>query len=269
MAAHRRADSAAQRRPALRRSGLPGSGWLGAALIVVLLAVALTAAAIRPPWHVDPIDFTLPTPKPRPLPTQQPQSQTAAPSQLPVGPPPAGGPDLGWIRWVALGLLIAAIAVVVALIAARMLAIRRMYESQPDEELEVAGEITPDLPTLQQGAARAEERLLAIGNPTDAIVAAWLALEEAADASGVHRQASETPTEFTADVLERTGVPAEPVRTLLGLYLRARFAATPSSPDDLDQARRCIRDLADSWQSFAETGPPADDSGSRGSGRRS
>ncbi|QDP96236.1 DUF4129 domain-containing protein [Microlunatus elymi] len=269
MAAHRRADPA-QRSSPLRRSSPPGSGWVAGAMVAILLAVALLIAAIRPPWHVDPIDFTLPTPKPRPMPTRAAPSQTAgAPSHLPINPPLGPGPDLSWIKWVALGLLIAAVAVALALIVARLLAVRRMYETQPDEELEIAGEVTPDLPTLQQGAIRAEERLLAIGNPTDAIIAAWLALEEAADASGVHRQASETPTEFTADVLERTGVAAEPVRVLLGLYLRARFAATPSSATDLDRARQCIRDLADSWQSFAEATPSTPNSGSDQPGSRS
>jgi hypothetical protein len=147
-------------------------------------------------------------------------------------------------------------------IAMRLLAVRQMYASRPDDEIETTDDVAPDLPTLHQGAIRAEERLLAIGNPTDAIIAAWLALEEAAEASGVRRRASQTPTEFTADVLGRTGAPAEPVQTLLGLYLRARFAARPSSAADLDTARRCIRELAASWRDFAEAEPPADTEGS-------
>jgi hypothetical protein len=162
-------------------------------------------------------------------------------------------------------LLAAAVAAALVLLALRLLAVRRMYAEQPDEEVEIL-DIQPDLPTLQQGAARAEEQLLAIGNPTDAIIAAWLALEEAAHASGVDRRAAQTPSEFTADVLGRTGVPAEPVQTLLQLYLRARFSTSPSTAEDLDQARRCVRDLATSWSDFAGGRPgagvePADDSG--------
>lgn len=216
----------------------------------VLLVLGLVVAAIRPPWQVHPIVINLPTPKPRPMPTMPQQTSKGTAS---IRPLPAHGapPDLSWVKWVLLGVVIAAVLVVLAIIVMRLLAVRKMYDARPDDEIEVADAALPDLPTLQQGAARAEERLLAIGNPTDAIIAAWLALEEAADSSGVHRQPSQTPTEFTADVLGRTGVPAEPVQTLLGLYLRARFAAQPSSDQELATARRCIRDLATAWHDFA------------------
>lgn len=224
-------------------------------VIVVLLGLGLVIAAIKPAWRIDPIVIDLPQASYQPPSMPAPPSGMGTPSAPAQTAPPAGaGWDLSWIRWVFLGLGITAAAIVIALIVMRLLAVRKMQESQPDEELEVVGEITPDLPTLQQGAARAEERLLAIGDPTDAIIAAWMALEEAADSSGVHRQPSQTPTEFTSDVLGRTGVDAEPVQTLLGLYLRARFGSDPSSPDDLDAARRCVRELAENWHQFAESG---------------
>jgi hypothetical protein len=234
----------ADRPPILPRVG----AMIGVGIVLVL---GLIAAAIRPDWQVDPIVINLPSAKPG-RPPQLPQaSGSATPSMRPL-PPPGAPPDLSWIKWVLLALAIAALLVLLGVIAMRLLAVRQMYAARPDDEIEVTEDALPDLPTLQQGAATAEERLLAIGNPTDAIIAAWLALEEAADASGVHRRPAQTPTEFTADVLGRTGVPSEPVRTLLGLYLRARFAAAPSSADDLATARRCIRDLATSWQTFAQ-----------------
>jgi hypothetical protein len=217
----------------------------------VLLVLGLVVAAIRPPWKFDPIVINLPAAKFQP-PTMLTHTPSGTPSPPPLLRPPGAGLDLSWVKWVALGLVIAAVVVVLGVIAMRLLAVRQMYASRPDDEIEIADDVAPDLPTLQPGAAKAEERLLAIGNPTDAIIAAWLALEEAADASGVHRRPAQTPTEFTAVVLERTGVASEPVRTLLGLYLRARFAATPATDADLTTARRCIRDLATSWKSFAE-----------------
>ena len=224
-------------------------------VIAVLLTLGIVVAAIRPAWQMDPIVIDLPeaTPQMPSMPVQPPPKGQPSPSDTAQQQPVGSDLDLSWVRWVFVGLGITAVMIVIALLVARWLAVRKMRESQPDDDLEVVGEITPDLPTLQQGAARAEERLLAIGNPTDAIVAAWLALEEAADASGVHRQPSQTPTEFTADVLGRTGITADPVRRLLGLYLRARFGATPSTEADLDAARQCVRELADSWQAFAES----------------
>lgn len=245
--------------PAHRRPTVPRIGT--AIGVGVLLALGLVVAAIRPPWQLHPIVITLPSPKrPAGAPPMPFGSRSATPSLRP--PRAAGhGPDLSWILWVLVALAIAAVVLVLAVIAMRLLAVRQMYAARPDDEIEIAEDVAPDLPTLQQGAIRAEERLLAIGNPTDAIIAAWLALEEAADASGVHRRAAQTPTEFTADVLGRTGVPSEPVRTLLGLYLRARFAARPPSAEDLATARRCIRDLATSWRDFAEAEAPIDPRG--------
>lgn len=227
----------------------------------IVLVLGLVVAAIRPPWQVDPIVINLPTPTRTAGMPQLPHASHTASSSMPPPRHAGAGPDLSWILWVLLALVIAAVVVVLAVIAMRLLAVRQMYADRPDDQIEVAEDVSPDLPTLQQGAVKAEERLLAIGNPTDAIIAAWLALEEAADASGVHRRASQTPTEFTADVLGRTGVPSEPVRTLLGLYLRARFAARPSSDADLATARRCIRDLATSWRDFAEAETPTDPGG--------
>jgi len=244
-----RTTVAERRSSARRRAGLSAMIMIG-----VLLVLGLVAAALRPAWQVDPIDFKLPSRSAK-VPTMPQGQRSGQPTAAPRVTPPGHGPDLSWLRWVGLGLLIVAAAIVVALIASRILAVRRMYAERPDDELEVVGEITPDLPTLQQGAARAEERLLAVGNPTDAIIAAWLALEEAAEASGVPRQAAQTPTEFTADVLGRTGIDAEPVQTLLGLYLHARFSAQPASAADLDQARGCVRRLADGWQAFSEAPP--------------
>ncbi|WP_460809195.1 DUF4129 domain-containing protein [Microlunatus endophyticus] len=217
----------------------------------VLLVLGLVIAAVRPPWQIHPIVINLPTPKPQPMPTMQQATPNGTASMRP--PAPAGPPpDLSWVKWVLLAIVIAAVLVLLAILLMRLAAVRQMYAARPDDDIEVADMALPDLPTLQQGAAKAEERLLAIGNPTDAIIAAWLALEEAADSSGVHRRPAQTPTEFTADVLGRTGVPTEPVQTLLGLYLRARFASHPPSDDDLTTARRCIRDLATAWKDFAE-----------------
>lgn len=244
----------AQRPPTVPRIGVAiGLG--------VLLTLGLVVAAIRPPWQVHPIVINLPTPKPQ-TPPALPHSVATGIASLPPSHIHGSPPNLSWVKWVLLGIVIAAALVALAIVVMRLLAVRRMYEARPDDEIDVADATLPDLPTLRQGAATAEERLLAIGNPTDAIIAAWLALEEAADSSGVHRRPAQTPTEFTADVLGRTGVPTEPVQTLLGLYLRARFAAHPSTDADLTTARRCIRDLATAWQDFADAELPTD-TGSR------
>ena len=73
--------------------------------------------------------------------------------------------------------------------------------------------------------ALAELRGRPTGPPSDAVVAAWLNLEEAAASSGAPRQDHETPTEFTGALLTRYEVDAAAATTLRGLYQRARFGA--------------------------------------------
>lgn len=113
-----------------------------------------------------------------------------------------------------------------------------------------AAEPEPDVATLRRGVARAHTLLGAGAAPADGVIAAWLAVEEAAAASGVTRAPSQTSSELTAAVLAATNADPDAVRTLLALYHRARFAmgeAGRTTPADVEQARACLRRLADAW----------------------
>src|SRR3954449_1566205 len=88
--------------------------WL--APVGVLLVLGLITAAIRPPWQFDPIVINLPhrtLPPPKP-----PVQQTAAPtaSARPTAPP-ASPIDLSWLPWVLVGVLAAAAAFAIFLLA--------------------------------------------------------------------------------------------------------------------------------------------------------
>ena len=62
------------------------------------------------------------------------------------------------------------------------------------------------------------------GTATDAVIACWVALEEAAASAGVARDPSETPAEFTVRVLGVGGI-SEPQLNRLGeLYREARYS---------------------------------------------
>lgn len=76
--------------------------------------------------------------------------------------------------------------------------------------------------------ARAELRRRAGGPPSDAVVAAWVRLEQLAATAGSARAAHQTPTEFTSALLTRHGVDEPAVAALRGLYHRARFGAPGS-----------------------------------------
>jgi uncharacterized protein DUF4129 len=62
------------------------------------------------------------------------------------------------------------------------------------------------------------------GEPSDAVIAAWLRLEQAAADSGTERLAHQTPTEFTDTLLDRYDTVGPALDELRRLYQRARFA---------------------------------------------
>lgn len=103
----------------------------------------------------------------------------------------------------------------------------------------------PDVVELREGIAEAWSRLVEHRDPTDAIQAAWVAVEEAAGRSGVPREPADTPTEFTVAVLDRTAVDPAAIRTLLRLYHRARFSTHGANAEDVETARECLSTLAE------------------------
>ncbi|WP_447005601.1 DUF4129 domain-containing protein [Saccharothrix isguenensis] len=99
-----------------------------------------------------------------------------------------------------------------------------------------------------RGAADALEALRdQAGPPGDAVIAAWLSLERAAEDSGVPRRDHQTPTEFTGDLLRRYRVDEAAAGTLKGVYQRARFGTAEVSAADARTATealaRIVRDL--------------------------
>lgn len=85
------------------------------------------------------------------------------------------------------------------------------------------------------------------GDPGDAVVEAWLALEDAAADVGARREAHQTPTEFTASVLGRLDVDADALDRLCRVYHRARFSGHPVTEADArtasDALTRVVTDL--------------------------
>src|SRR5674476_1258962 len=65
------------------------------------------------------------------------------------------------------------------------------------------GVALPNLPTLREGVVEADQQLRRFVRPADAVIAAWVCLEQAAARSGVLRDPAATPTEFTVKVLDR------------------------------------------------------------------
>ena len=83
--------------------------------------------------------------------------------------------------------------------------------------------------------------------PADAIVRAWLGLQQAAEDSGIVRGVAETPTEFTTRIIGRAVTDDRAIRTLLRLYLRTRFGDHPVTGDDVALVRTALRELVRTW----------------------
>jgi hypothetical protein len=93
-------------------------------------------------------------------------------------------------------------------------------------------------------SALVELRERTAGPPSDAVVAAWLRLEQAAADSGAPRQDHQTPTEFTGDLLVRYEVDTAATSTLRRLYQRARFGPPDQvSTDDADAATEALEHI--------------------------
>lgn len=200
------------------------------ALLVVAAMLVLAVAAARGESAV---------PRGAPLGT------VVEPPESAVGPSPEAGERnffLDLLGGITAGvfLLLAAVMLLIFLAGAlAMLAgirrrrgrLARFYMDEPRRDDLPSGGSPADLVEAAR-AARVELSRRAGGPPADAIIAAWLVLEDAA-ARG--RAAHETPTEFTARVVAEQDLDGAAVAELRLLYHRARFGP-PGQVTEADAA---------------------------------
>ena len=78
------------------------------------------------------------------------------------------------------------------------------------------------------------------GRPRDAVIEAWVTLENAADHT---RAPHETATEFTVGLLEKENADEAALRELRTLYQRARFSQDPVDDDSVTRARAALEQI--------------------------
>ena len=224
--------------------------------MAVLLALAVASV-----WAAGPTQWSTPrwriAPPPVPLLTPQPQPSA---SRLPV-PTPSVPVELQKILT-----LLATIAVCLALLAIAYRLLRRIRVTQRVRrdaraariDVLVTGELEtepePAPAPIVRGLARALRILDEDRTADDAIVQAWLGLEEASVSSGAGRRPAETPGEYAARVIARFDADRDAVTVLLGLYQGVRFGTRHADAGSVEIARDCVRRLAASWREDATAG---------------
>lgn len=229
---------------------------VGAGIMVLLVAAAAGLAgslsATGPRWLPDLDGDSRFVADPAPTPTDA--------YALPLLPEPDGGEPARNLLPVVLVVLAVVVALVAWYVWRRWSSMRiTRPAAQPGaglggtlaagvDAVPAAATTAVDAPTVRHGLERALDELDSDRSPTDAVVAAWQGLEEAAGRAGVRRAPAQTPTELTARIIAREPEDAAVVKELLAVYLRVRFGDAPATAADVDTARRCLRTLAASWR---------------------
>lgn len=240
-------EARARTAPGIRR---PIAVLSAAALFAVLIAAAAWQGIPR---------FTLAPSVPRELP----QEQITPPARSTGVPLPSGHQDSSWLAIAAIvfftviGLLIAT-----ALFFAVRALVRRLREWWNDRQTRVreggdidpqatngmAVDAEPDAEIVRHGIGAALQSIRAQSEPGDAIVAAWVGLEETAADSGVARGISETPGEFTRRIIARRAVLTGEADALLSLYERVRFGGYVAAEADRERARELLLRIEEEWR---------------------
>jgi uncharacterized protein DUF4129 len=237
----------------MKRSGVVLLVCVGLGIVVLIGAGAQGAATFSGVRWVP--DFSPPT--------NMPVFPTNLRTDRPTPPPQAGQHtsttfDLGLIVWIGAG--IAALIAVLLIIRWLLRRPPRTAETLNAADLSAAEEPTEvqeppeaSTPVVRRGLRQAIADLTTEREPHDAIVKAWLGLQEAAEEAGVSRRLAETPTEFTRRILARVPADTTAVDVLLSCYLQVRFGDHPATDEDVQRVRLSLESLADSWESVRQT----------------
>ncbi|MGP6171753.1 DUF4129 domain-containing protein [Microbacterium sp. A196] len=214
--------------------------------VVVMVAAAVQGTPTIEPFDTQPINDSPPV---IPLPTSTP---SGTPTPQPINDVMTAVIGMVLLILGAVILLALGVVLVRALIRAwlnRPLAIRSgdevAYELSAQDVPQDEEAAAPVIRRGIEGALRAvDER----PQPTDAIIAAWVGLEESAADANLTRGVSETPSEFTLRIITRRAGIGSAAQELLELYERVRFGGHVADEDDRTVARRALRAIEEGWR---------------------
>lgn len=228
-------------------------GYRVPALLAIggLLLLAVLSARGRSAVPVDPRD-------PEPL-----TFQPVTPSELPDLEPTVAAPPEDSGAADVVGIVSVTVIALLILAALLLLVLHALHHRRPPRENLTAGPGLDDADgtalreRLRDAAERARGTLAAPtgGPPGDAVVAAWLTLEDAAEHEGAGRAPHQTTTEFTVALLAGHTTDEQALLELRGLYQRARFG----DPDAIDErdSRAALAALDRVLRGLRDTDTPA------------
>ena len=226
--------------------------WILPVGAVCLIVVAMGAAAVQGTPAFDPPEWKLGGGSAIEMPTMPPgPDQPAVPDV-----PPTAGEGGSVVGWILIGLVAIIVAVLLYLLVRRLIEAwrartpRRIAEAPGTETFAVQDEPDPDAaaPEIRRGIAFARRVIDEHEVPSDAIVAAWVGLEQSASDAGLMRGPAETPAEFALRIITRRSAIAAEARQLLGLYERVRFAGRAATESDRAAARRALEAIEEGWR---------------------
>lgn len=146
-------------------------------------------------------------------------------------------PVLVSVITVAMKLVLAAVVAIVLVALARFLLDRWRNRGVTAEDQVAEVDVVPEV--LLEGALEGE-RLLARGTPGNAVIAAWVALEDVIRAAGIRDDDSRTAADLVTAVLRSHRVDRAPLDTLAALYREARFSRHPIGEEQRTTAREAL-----------------------------
>lgn len=136
----------------------------------------------------------------------------------------------------ALKLVLVAVVVIVLVAIGRALR-DRWANRETDSADTITADVLPE--ALLEGAVEGEQ-LIARGTPGNAVIAAWVALEDAVRSAGMREDDSRTASEVVTAVLRSYRVDRAPLDTLAALYREARFSEHPITEAQRTTAREAL-----------------------------
>ncbi len=208
--------------------------------VVAVGLIALIAAVGGPVQIGDPvIPFDIRDAEPTPMPTPEQTEQFDEDEEVPANPLTVG-----------IVLYVVVIGIAGIVMAARVVMWIVQWASSKQRATRSA--LVPD-PSITVAALRDAAELAVFeaeaarpGEASDAVIACWVLLEQAAATVGTPREAPQTPTEFTTAVLAEHDADRDAVATLLALYHEARFGGSPLPDEAAVTAAMALRTISES-----------------------